>query len=90
LEEYPEDMKIFNLSYRDPNGNPASAYIVRTLFSDGSHSDGLYCANTKEKAFEEVRREREEQSKKWFPGREITGMELLSIDGGIKDGRQVV
>jgi hypothetical protein len=83
-------MNITNLSYRDPDGKPASAYIVRTFFSDGSHSDGLHCANTKEKAFEEERRQREEQSKKWFPGREIVGMELLSIDGGIKDGRQVV
>lgn len=83
-------MKITNMSYRDTDGNPASAYIVRTFFSDGSHSDALHCANTKEKAFEEERRQREEQSEKWFPGREIVGMELIWIDGGIKDGEQVV
>lgn len=77
---------IINLSYRDALGNPASAYIVRTWFSDGTHSDGLHCAHTKEAAFEEERKQREEQSRKWFPGRKIIGMELRHIDGGIKNG----
>lgn len=81
---------IVNLEYRDPNGNPASAYVVRAWFSDGSHSDGLYCANTRDEAFRQCLEDREEQAKKWFPGRETTRLELLEIDGGIKDGEPVV
>lgn len=85
-----EHLIISNLSYRDKNGNPASAYIVRVFFNDGTHMDGLHCANTKEEAFKDARQDRDEQSRKWFPGRKITGMELLKIDGGIKDGQPVV
>lgn len=83
-------MRITNLSYRDANGNAASAYIVRTWFSDGTHSDGLHCANTKEEAFAECLKDREEQSRKFFPGRKIISMELLQIDGGINSAGEPV
>jgi len=79
-------MKIINLSYRDPNGNPASAYVVRAWFADGGYADGLYCANTKEQAFKQCRDEREKHS----PERKTVRLELLRIDGGIKDGESVV
>lgn len=79
-------MKITNLSYHDPDGNPASAYIVRAWFADGGHVDGLYCANTKGQAFKQCRND-------WLkcnPQRKIDCLELIGIDRGIKDGRQVV
>jgi hypothetical protein len=79
-------MKIINLSYRDPNGNPASAYVVRAWFADGGYSDGLYCANTKEQAFKQCGDEWEKHS----PERKMDRLELLRIDGGIKDGEPVV
>ena len=79
-------MKIINLSYRDPNGNLASAYVVRVWFADGGYADGLYCANTKEQAFKQCRDEREKHS----PERKTVRLELLRIDGGIKDGEPVV
>lgn len=50
-------MKIINSYFRDPEGNPASAYIVRAWFADGGHEDGLYCANTKEYAFRQGRQQ---------------------------------
>lgn len=79
-------MKINNLSYRNPNGNPASAYIVRTWFADRSHGDGLYCANTKEYAFHQCRAD----WAKHFPDKKIERLELLRIDGGIRDGNAIV
>lgn len=78
--DYMEDLfKVRNLVYRDPDGNPASAYIVRAFFSDGTSS----CANTLQDAFDQCRKDRDLQSEKWFPSRVITGMELESIDGGL-------
>lgn len=79
-------MKIINSCFRDPEGNPASAYIVRAWFLDGGHADGLYCANTKEYAFRQCRAD-------WArcqPERKIEELELIGIDAGIRDGKRVV
>lgn len=80
-----KEIDIINLTFFDPQGRPAAAYVIRTWFA-AEFKDGLYCARNKEDAFAQMAAD----YAKCCPGKTITNAALLAIDGGIINRKQAV